>query len=362
MALTTLCAHNPECQLRSLLKIQHGTACDLCSKLDAMHANNTSLTALSIIKPCFDPIASELERALTENTTVKSLSIPFSYMSTAGALALASGIVQNHALEYLHIDRSKLHSSHCWYQQPTIDAKGTIAIICAAASRPLLAMAITRFPIGRDVQGITFSASLIELTLTYAQISGETAVRLAEQIRDHSALQVLNLSNNPLGDEGAQELATAIVNHRTLRSVTLETCRIKGPGAASFIPVIHANTVLQKLSMGEDNEIPETTQMLLARALNNNHTLIVLATTPAWMPFFPTEAAADAATLKDKHLLRNQRLLIRRTFSLFKLILSKNGVVIDEIARRASYERQLANPPMGTHTPSKRANKIARLL
>ena len=84
----------------------------------------------------------------------------------------------------------------------------------------------------------------------------------------------LNLSNNPLGDEGAAELCFAIERSNTLRQLLLHACQISDAGARA-----------------------------LRKSMADNPTIVVLDVTDNWMsPELESLARVRCVLLSDTHI------------------------------------------------------------
>ena len=92
-------------------------------------------------------------------------------------------------------------------------------------------------------------------------------------ISDMICLEELNISNNKLGDHGAELLSEGITNTKTLRVLDISKNNIGPSGTTAITNALSNNTSLEELYMSRDDFIGQDTTKGLGSAIINNKTL-----------------------------------------------------------------------------------------
>jgi Leucine Rich repeat len=111
-------------------------------------------------------------------------------------------------------------------------------------------------------QSILTNKSIRILSLVYCDITSEGATMLSNALRRNAHIQTLSLQGNSLGDAGAREIWSAVLDKSvpTVLSLNLSACNITDGGM--FVPSI---TKLESLFLAE-NAITDAGALDLAKA------------------------------------------------------------------------------------------------
>ena len=75
------------------------------------------------------------------------------------------------------------------------------------------------------------------------------------KLENNKSITNLNLSHNPIGDNGAQALAAVIRRHVALVDIDLELCEITDVGGDLLVPEFGRSPALERVSM-KNNLLP----------------------------------------------------------------------------------------------------------
>ena len=92
---------------------------------------------------------------------------------------------------------------------------------------------------------------LLRFNLESCNLGPEEMCAIAEALCGNSKLEVLELSNNPIGDIGAIALANTLMQNKTLKHITLYGCEITEQGAQALQNSLEHNDTLFQLSLCE---------------------------------------------------------------------------------------------------------------
>lgn len=108
--------------------------------------------------------------------------------------------------------------------------------------------------------------TLTSLELRSNGITSQGVSTFVAGLAHNSSLQTLALSANPIGAHGADALVKTLLHHPSLTSLDVAGCGLKSEGAARFAGLIAASTVLQDLTLS-DNEVTDEGCASLSKAL-----------------------------------------------------------------------------------------------
>jgi hypothetical protein len=114
------------------------------------------------------------------------------------------------------------------------------------------------------------------LDLSNNSIDGATVGKWAEKgLRSNQTLKSLNLSHNPIGDDGAEHLTKLLISSATIESLSLIDCEIWGRGCRSLSSGLEHMRGLKSLFVdGDMEELAET----VLKSLQSNKRLRYLWT------------------------------------------------------------------------------------
>ena len=120
---------------------------------------------------------------------------------------------------------------------------------------------------------VTIPNSLLQhiqhLDLRHNKLDRRACELLAEGVQRMPCLETLNLSGNPLGRGGAVQLVSSLHSTR-LRELNLESTGISDPDFECIANYVHSTTSLEKLYIGERNDLSVESIDSLCRALSTN--------------------------------------------------------------------------------------------
>ena len=234
--------------------------------------SNTSLAYLDL-RGCKLTATAESGRVLTDmlqtNTTLKSLKLDGRYgisnsgISNEGAVYLAQGLAQNRGLETLSIVR-------CWISTAVVEIAEALK-----TNKCLLSLDMSRNEDVRErfvhiVRSLQVNSTLRNLRAGGCGIAHTAIVDIVR-----SSLESLDLSWNPIEDEGAEHIAQLVTNSRSLYQLNLEGCGIGDRGVECLASSLEGNNSLEILHIPW-NRFTDTGLLALGRSLKRNKALKTL--------------------------------------------------------------------------------------
>ena len=229
--------------------------------------SNTSLAYLNLSE-CRLTATAESGRALTymlqTNTTLKSLTLDANdRISNEGIVYLAQGLAQNRGLETLSI-------VWCGISTAVVELAEALK-----TNKCLLSLDIggnedvgERFV--HIVRSLQVNSTLRDLRARECGIAHTATVDIVR-----SSLESLDLSVNPIGDEGAEHIAQLVTYSCSLYQLNLERCRIWDRGVECLASSLEGNTSLEILHIPR-NRFTDTGLLALGRSLKRNKALKTL--------------------------------------------------------------------------------------
>ncbi|CAG8616751.1 3814_t:CDS:1 [Ambispora gerdemannii] len=242
-----------------------------------------------------------LAKALKENNSLERFSIEQNRIGSQGAIAFAEMLKTNKTLKYIHFGGNNL-------------GIGGTQVICEAlkVNQTLLSLSLDVNNIGKDGARLIGGALLMNKTLTHLYLGrnniqneglqhicrgldhpdsaiiyldlefngiggeggsgGESLAKLLDS-KSSNVPRAINLVNNPVGDEGCEQLAKGFYKNTTLESIILSHCNIGLRGITAISESLIANRGLQNLTLDNNNAIGADGHALLADALEKNTTI-----------------------------------------------------------------------------------------
>jgi Ran GTPase-activating protein (RanGAP) involved in mRNA processing and transport len=191
--------------------------------------------------------------SLRANTSIRE--IRFSRINRSEILdVLLAGVGSNQSIHNLIVDS-------CEDKCNPLGAQGTVALVAAFRENASLEkLFISATQLGKEgttvlannlADGARSLARLKNLRLFRCDISSSEAADIARGLETNTALEVLKLESNPIGDEGAQALANALAQgkNKTLKNLYLRSCGITPAGEAPLAAMLETNDSLDSLTL-----------------------------------------------------------------------------------------------------------------
>ena len=228
---------------------------------------NTSLAYLDLSR-CGLTATAESGRALTDmlqtNTTLRSLKLDYNDgISNEGAVYLAQGLAQNRGLETLSIVECGISTAVVELAE-ALKTKKCLLSLDISGNRDVG----ERFV--HIVRSLQVNSTLRDLRARECGIAHTAIVDIVT-----SSLESLDLSWNPIGDEGAEHIAQLVTNSRSLYQLKLGRCGIGDRGVECLASSLEGNTSLEILHI-RGNMFTDTGLLALGRSLKRNKALKTL--------------------------------------------------------------------------------------
>ena len=126
----------------------------------------------------------------------------------------------------------------------------------------------------RDISTAVINTSTVKVLLIYNNgLTAQEAVAISDMM---ICLEVLDISNNKLGDHGAELLSEGITNTKTLRVLNIGNNNIGPSGTTAIANTLANNTSLKQLYMNS-NKVGQDGAKAFAKAITYNKTLKTLS-------------------------------------------------------------------------------------
>jgi len=121
-------------------------------------------------------------------------------------------------------------------------------------------------------EGITNTKTLRVLNISNNNIGPSGAIAIANALTNITSLEELNMSYNKLGDHGAELLSEGITNTKTLRVLDISKNNIGPSGTTAIANALTNNTSLDKLNMSR-NIVEQDGAKAIGKVITNNRKL-----------------------------------------------------------------------------------------
>lgn len=236
--------------LRALIPVLQSST----SALRILEVANCNITSTAVAELCRDVLESR-------NTTLAEINLANNKICNRGGKAIATALLQNWSLHLLNLELNELAP----------DLLDEIEGLLAINRQPRA--------LKRIVPAVERSAPELS-SIDLSQFDGqqyhnaETARILALALRGNTACTSLNLSGNPIGDDGAKFIAELIAsNSCALTTIILEDCAINERGGCFLAKALGTNTRLLTLVLRNNSIGNETGEALLLWLGEPNDTL-----------------------------------------------------------------------------------------
>jgi hypothetical protein len=243
---------------------------DIHSIAEALMADNVRVKQLTLSVPVSIEDAEKLRDALSVNTSVNELILPYIDADCLVTLAQGMAVQQN-------VKKLSLYRVH-------IDTEEDLTTFQAALR--LIAPFVEDFILGETTLGDTGARVLAEilrdgnsfskLEVNDCDIGSTGAAHLAGALRVNSSLQELKLSNTYIKNDGVIALAEGLMNNKNITVLHLMACGFSGSeGVAAVVRLLEANATIEELDISSNN-IGDAGCIALVKGLLRNQGLRVL--------------------------------------------------------------------------------------
>ena len=221
---------------------------------------NSDLEQLGLENNKLRPSATVILQALKENSQLKVLNLSNNNMTGQVAEDLANVIQNNSGLEELYVSNNNLGPSACMILQ-ALKQKSNVKILYLHNT----------FMTGKIVEEL---ANVIKCNSNLEQLGlednklGPSATVILQALKENSQLKVLNLNNNNMTRQVAEDLANVIKNHCNLEKLFLANNNL-GPSAIVILQALLKNSKLNLLNLTSNNMTGEIAVDLVNVIKNN---------------------------------------------------------------------------------------------
>ena len=211
-------------------------------------------------------VADTLERFITCNATLKSISLEDCTLNAHSLLILAQATLQEKNVRNIKLngDSGATHWARLLKEFPAVECSS----VCSHLYR-----CIGNGGVRAIAHALCSNTTLKILELSHNSISVQGAMALAEAFTQNSTLKRLELSNNKIRDTGANAFAKTLLHKDSaLKELILSSNNITDSGARAIAGALHKNSTLTHLELSF-NQISDTGARDLANALQHNSTL-----------------------------------------------------------------------------------------
>lgn len=234
-------------------------------------ASNTSLRRLCVDGRAVRDLGSRsIGLALLTNTTLQQLEMRSNTWGEAGGDALGHALACNTSLKSLKLE-------HCVFGPSVVrDLFGGLGNNSSLTDLRIFESINNLFEVRQDDGGrhmgdaLASNGSLKFFQSFHTQLGVQGSTAFAEGLRANTTLQVLRiLGDHTLGDAGAEAIGWALATNTTLKELNLGSCCIRSSGVACLVAGMRGNTTLESLLIS-NNMVGEGGAEAIKQALADN--------------------------------------------------------------------------------------------
>lgn len=206
------------------------------SELEELNLDNAGLTGADIIA---------LARAVGQHAGLRQLDLSRNAVSSAGVqAAIVNALAKNRSLTCLGLDACSITDEGIRCLAGALDRNATLQILTLSHN------AIGFEGASALAEALRSSACrLRRLEVAHVGLRRELAAEFLSGVADNSSLEALVLRDNPLGDEGLEEVAIALQRNTTLRELDLSRCGFRLVGTQSLFAALRVRRSLPSLDL-----------------------------------------------------------------------------------------------------------------
>jgi len=206
--------------------------------------------------------------ALTFNKTLRYLDLSFNLLSSDGIIIVAESLVQNTALEVLKLNHTGIeYHGSC--------AIGNALVLNTGLRELWLKHNSIRNGFEFIAKGLQKNKTLRILRLDYnliGQYCMSSYYSLVDALRMNNSLEVLDLSDNQIGEIESACILEALINNTTLRDLNLSANPIGTRGAKAISDLLIHNSTIDTLDLF-NTDLDESDGWIISEALEKNSRL-----------------------------------------------------------------------------------------
>ena len=229
------------------------------SKLKILDLGNNNMTGV---------IAEELANVIKNNPSLEEIFLSHNDLKSSGVVIIQA-LIRNSKLKVLNLNGNNMTGQVAKDLAHAIKNNSGLAKLYLSANDLKISMAVV-------LQAVNATSKLKILDLNNNNMTGQTAEDLANVIKNNSNLERLGLRNNKLGYSAAIIFRALIRNHK-LKLLNLSGNNMTGKVAKELASVIKSNLGLQELYLS-DNDL-KSSAVIILQAINFIKQLRILSLT-----------------------------------------------------------------------------------
>ena len=274
----------------------------------------------------------QLSKAMTNNTSVKSMILWNSAIGDEGIKKLCMALKNNHTLLILNLKNNNLHDVSIQHIAEMLENSHLQSLDISSNHMsdegvPRLAKVLTvnqhlnKFIINNNnishiglqafVKCFKLNKNLTSFEMAQNKLGAQGAILMAQILGDECSLSDLNIAENQIEDRGAQALSEGLLNNRQLLRLDLNNNLITEKGIRHLANALRSNRHLNSIDMFNNN-IGSTGIRSLIDALQQNTSILTIEYDDAFI-------FGNLPTQLEGLLSRNQKIadFKRQSLSLF---------------------------------------------
>ena len=208
--------------------------------------------------------------------------------SPASAVKLIDALKTQNTVKLLDFGDTDVGGPECealaqWLSSPTcslyilngLNFQATQVIITSLCQNCTLSeLGISHSRISLELLPSLIQLPLMRLDLGFCDLGPEEMCAIARALCGNSKLEVLELANNPIRDEGGIALADTLMQNKTLKYIDLSVCEITEQGAQALQNSLEHNNTLLELGL------PNTSMEITDRRIKYGYFFVCLPVLP----------------------------------------------------------------------------------
>ena len=250
-----------------------------------------------------------LSKAIAKCTNLKTLDISYCGLTDADQSIMQAGFDENQSLKILNISHNSFHK-YTWVCQGICNIDSLIKLdishcnlseeSCDIISNKfyegwgLIDLNISGNPIGNNgisqlLSSLCDNITLVTLNISNTELGEDFVNELGEFLNSTHVLRDIDISNNIIGDSLAKAFAAVLPSQDSIEKINISTCRITDEGAFSLCKAIAKNSTIKEIVL-KDNFLSQHIGFDLVEILRENESLQKIDLTSNQIDCFALEA------------------------------------------------------------------------